>query len=364
MKVLLRTLVMALGLALAGLILPAVAQATTAGTVTPNPLAFGSVVVNSHHAITVTIKNTGDVNETVSEVLSVTGGFSSPMSCDGVDLTPAATCTDEVDFDPSTTGAVSTDLNVTFTSDVDSSTENVDVPVTGTATLPAVRVTTTSLAPAIFYPLVRDGFRDFTTYRFTTSQAANGTVQLFNHKGTLTKSWSFSNRTQFAVAWGGRNRLGEKVKTGFYRFRVVAHAHGTTSTSGFRRVQVKTGFRLVISHGSKHKNGIAWSSRGWKAYQFGGNCNWLRDLGGLLTTCLEAHATISYTFELPLGAKVTSFSHSVSAGITPCRHALWTTSHSERIHHAVFTHGSFNDFSQCTVNSLTMAWKVTRKIRI
>jgi len=364
MKVLLRTGATAFGLALAGLIIPAVAHATTAGTVSPNPIAFGSVGVNSSHAISVTITNTGDVNETVSESLTATAGLSSPLSCNGVDLAPTAICSEEVDFDPGATpGARSTDLNVTFTSDVDSSTANVVVPVTGTATLPAVRVKTTSLTPTIIYPLVRDGYRDFATYRFTTNQSASGTIQLFNHKGTLTKSWVFSGRTQLAVAWGGRNRFGSKVKTGFYRFRVVAHAHGTTSTSGFRRVLVKTGFRLKTTTGSKHKSGISWSSRGWRAYQFGGNCNWLND-AGLLTTCLQAHATIMYTFELPRGAKVTSFSHSVSAGIVACRHALWTTSHVGRIHHAVFTHGSVNGFSQCTVKSLSMAWKVTRKIRI
>jgi hypothetical protein len=359
-----RVMVVLAGAAAVGLLVPGVARATTAGTVSPSSIPFGTVLVNSTNSRSVTIQNTGDVDETISETTTGSSPFSSPQNCDGTTLTPGSTCQDQVDYDPATLGATSGTFSVVFTSTVDSSTAQVDVPLSGTAVWPPLRIQSTSLRPSYFYPLVRDGFRDWATYSFTLNEAASGTIRVFNHKGTLTKSWSFTNRTSFATAWGGRNRFGSKVKPGYYRFRVVAHTHGRTAVSALRRVQVKTGFRLVTTKGSKTKHGTDWSSRNWKAYQFGGNCNWGNFLGSLITTCLQAHATITYAFELPKGAKVTSFSHSVTPGITPCRHVNWTASHVGRIHRATFTHGSVNDFSQCNINSLRMTWKKTHKIRI
>lgn len=343
--------------------LPGVALATTAGTVTPNPLAFGDVFINTTSNEVVTFTNTGDVDESVSGSIDVPA-FVDADTCNGVVLTPSTTCQEQVSFSPTTTGTSTGTLTVVFTSQVDSSTAEVDVPISATSVYPVIHVQSTSLRPSFFYPLVRDGYRDWADYSFTLNENASGAIQIYNHKGTLTKSYPFTDRDHLTVAWGGHNRLGEKVKPGFYRFRVVAHLPGRNVTSGFLRTQVKTGYRLQITRGSKHKLGTQWSSRKSGAYSLGGNCNWGNYLGGLITTCLYAHAEINYTFSLPRGAKVTSFSHSVSPGIAACRHAKWTTSHVRNVHHATFTHGSASGFSQCQINSLTMDWKHTRRIRI
>lgn len=345
------------------LALPGVAQATTAGTVTPNPLAFGDVSVNATSNQMLTFTNTGDVNETVSSSIDV-AAFGDAGGCNGAVLTPNATCQEQVSFSPTTTGTSTGTLTVVFTSQVDSSTASVDVPLSATAVYPAIHVQSTSLRPSYFYPLVRDGYRDWADYAFTLNENATGAIQIYNRKGTLTRSYPFTDRDHLAVAWGGRNSLGEKVKPGFYRFRVVAHLPGLSVVSAFLRTQVKTGFRLETTRGTKSKLGTSWSSRGSGAYSPGGNCNWLADQGGLLTTCLDAHAQINYTFSLPRGAKVTSFSHSVSPGIVACRNAKWTTTHTGNVHHATFTHGSASGFSQCEINSLTMNWRHTRKVRI
>jgi hypothetical protein len=355
------TVTFALVVAVLMLALPGVAQATTAGTVTPNPLAFGTVFINSTTNKTVTIQNTGDVNETVTESIDV-AVFGNAANCNGVSLMPTATCQEQVGFSPTSTGTSTGTLAVVFTA-ADSSTASVDVPLSGASVYPAIHVQT-SLRPSFFYPLVRDGYRDWANYSFRLNENASGAIQVFNHNGTLTRSYPFTNRDHLAIAWGGRNRMGEKVKPGYYRFRVLAHLPGRKAASGFLRTQVRTGFRLVVTHGSKHKPGTGWASRSSAAYSPGGNCNWASSADGLLTTCLFAHAQVNYTFSLPRGSKVTSFSHSVSPGIAACRNAKWTTTHNGSVHHATFTHGSVNDFSQCEINSLTMNYKHTRKIRI
>jgi hypothetical protein len=361
MKAATLTATFALAFTLGSLVLPGVAQATTAGTVTPNPVAFGTVFVNSTTDKTVTIQNTGDVSETVTES-TVGAAFGNAATCDNVSLAPTETCPEQVSFSPTSTGTSSGTLTVVFTA-ADSSTASVDVPLSGAAVYPAIHVQT-SLRPTFFYPLVRDGYRDWADYSFRLNENASGAIQIFNHNGVLTRSYPFTNRDHLAIAWGGRNRLGEKVKPGYYRFRVVAHLPGRKATSGFLRTQVKTGFRLIVTHGTKHKVGTQWASRSSGPYSLGGNCNWSAFLGSLLTTCLFAHAQVNYTFSLPRGSKVTSFSHSVSAGAVPCRNAKWTTSHTGNVHHATFTHGSVNNFSQCQINSLTLNYKHTRRIRI
>ncbi len=339
------------------------------GTLTPNPVVFGSVTTNTTANATITFMNTSGADATVASIgvddttdyaLAATG----TTSCDSAPTIPdAGTCTEELSFTPTSTGSKPATVTITFT---DATTATTSVTGTGiSAPPPALRITSTSLTPSFFYPLVRDGYRDFADYRVSFNQAANGQVRIFNRKGTLTRSYPFTGRTQFAVAWGGRNRLGEKVRPGFYRFRVVAHTQSSSAASGFRRVLVKTGFRTVTTRGSKSKAGVDWSSRSTGAYSLGGSCNWGRLPGAeLLTTCLFAHAKVAYTFEFPRGAKMTSFVHTVTSGIAPCRHAGWATSHVGRVHHATFTHGSVNGFSQCAIGTLSMSWRVRRRIRI
>ncbi len=359
-----RGLLLACALGAVAMIAPGIAEAATAGTVMPSPIDFGNVQLGASASQDATITNTGDGDETIA--ISVTGSadFSVTGTCDGTTVAVSATCVEQVDYDPSALSSATGTLKVVFTSIADSTTAEVDVPLSGTGFWPALHVQSTTLRPAYFYPLVRDGYRDWATYSFTLNEAASGAVQIYNHKGTLTRSYPFSSRDHDAVAWGGRNRLGERVKPGYYRVRLVAHTHNRKVVSSFLRVQVKTGIRVVTTRGSKSKPGTGWSSRGWKSYEYGGNCNWGHYSRSLITTCLIAHARVTYTFELPRGAKVTRFSHSVSPGITPCRHTAWAMSHAGRIHRATFTHGSPNGFSQCDINSLTLSWKTTKRIRI
>lgn len=351
--------------AIAALAFPGAALAAD-GTFNPTSFDFGDVVIGQSISTTFTFTNTSGSDVTVTGIavddttdFSVAAG--SGTSCDSNPTIPdGSTCAEQAAFDPASFGAKNATLTLSF-----SDATTVTAAVTGNGVHPVLDITSTSLSPRAFYPLVRDGFRDFATYRFTLNEAASGSVQIFNRKGALTRSFPFTNRDHFAVAWGGRNRFGGKVKPGFYRFRVTAHLPGRQATSGFLRAQVKTGFRLSTTTGTKTKRGIDWVARNWNAFSLGGNCNWGRlPNAELLTTCLAAHASVTYRFVLPRGAKVTLFAHVVTAGIAPCRHKVWTTIHTGRIHQAVFTHGSVNGFSQCAIGGLTMKYKVTRKIRI
>ena len=336
------------------------------GAFDPTSFDFGDVVIGHSIATTLTFTNTSGADVTVTGIaIGDPADFAlapgSPTNCDtNATIPDQGTCAEQVVFDPASYGAKSATLTITFS---DSTTAT--AAITGNGVHPVLHITSTTLSPRVFYPLVRDGFRDFATYRFTLNEAASGAVQIFNRKGKLTRSFPFANRDRFAVAWGGANRFGSRVKPGFYRFRVTAHLPGRHAVSGFLREQVKTGFRLRTTVGTKTKRGIDWSARSSKAYSLGGNCNWGRlPNAELLTTCLAAHASVTYRFVLPRGAKVTLFSHVVRPGIAPCRHKVWTTGHTGRIHRATFTHGSVNGFSQCDIGGLSMRYKVTRKIRI
>lgn len=356
---------MIVALGVMAILRPAVALGAD-GTIAPDPQDFGSVVINESPTATLTFTNTSGSDVTLTGVSIDNPAFAlsagtSGISCDtNPTVANGATCTEVVAFTPAVSGPQFGTFTISF-----SDATTVTSSVTGAGVVPPIHVVSTSLTPRVFYPLVRDGFRDFTNYSFALNESATGSVQIFNHKGTLTRSFPFTNRDHLTVAWGGVNHLGTRVKPGMYRIRVTAHLPGRMVTSPFLRAQVKTGFRTQTTVGSKSKLGRQWSSRGWSAFSIGGSCNWGTLSGGeLLSTCLFAHANVGYTFALPRGAKVTAFRHRVVSGIEPCRHKVWTTSHVGRIHRATFTHGSANAFSQCDIGTVTMSYRVTRRIKI
>ena len=55
------------------------------------------------------------------------------------------------------------------------------------------------------------------------------------------------------VAWGGHASNGAR-SAGKYRFRVVAHLPGRNATSGYLHVDVRTGFKTVVS--AESNNGV------------------------------------------------------------------------------------------------------------
>jgi len=336
------------------IVAPGSALAATSGTVDPNPITFSDTQLGATRSLQLTITNTGTDDETVASSVPA-GDFSVSGPCDSATLNPSATCTETISFTPSAFGPVTTTLTVEFTNQNDSTTADVPVQVTANAVYPPIRVQSTSLRPRFFYPLVRDGFRDFATYRFVLNEAASGKVQVLNRHGRVRQIFRFSNRSSMTVSWGGHASNGAKVKPGTYRFRVVAQLPGRKVKSGDLHVQVKTGFKNVVKRGKKAKDGVDWASRTTGADDLGGNCNWDHIQKSLLTTCLFAHADIVYVFSIPKNAKVTSFSHSVEAGVARCFNKTWTTTRTGGTYRATFHHGNPNNFSQCLVNHLSIS---------
>src|SRR6185437_1678641 len=116
---------------------------------------------------------------------------------------------------------------------------------------------------------------------------------------------------------------------------------------------------VTVNHtGTGYDLGTRWSARSTSAYSRGGNCNWGRHSGGtLLSTCLSAHAKISYRLVLPKGTTYTGISHSVSSGAVACRNTSWTTTHKGRTYTTTFRHGSRAGFSQCEINRVALHYK-------
>jgi hypothetical protein len=103
-------------------------------------------------------------------------------------------------------------------------------------------------------------------------------------------------------------------------------------------------------------------SRSSGAYSLGGNCNWGGDgSGGMISTCLFAHAAASYRLVLPLGRTYTGMTHSVSNGIFACRNSGWVTARvgTTRAYTTTFHHGDSTGYSQCDIRSSTLHYKWT-----
>ncbi|HEV2633520.1 MAG TPA: discoidin domain-containing protein [Actinocrinis sp.] len=108
-------------------------------TASPSSLAFGSVNVGSSSAAqSVTIANTGTAAAAISSV-AVGSGYSETNTC-GSSLAAGASCTAQVTFKPTATGADS--ANLTVSSNASNSTLTVGLSGTGTSSTPA----TTNLA--------------------------------------------------------------------------------------------------------------------------------------------------------------------------------------------------------------------------
>lgn len=122
--------------------------------------------------------------------------------------------------------------------------------------------------------------------------------------------------------------------------------------------------RLVKQAGRVTKGGARWTSRTSGAYSSGGNCNWSVLSYGQLTTCLFAHASLSYTLTLPKGATFQGVTHKATAGIAACRNPSWTVRHAKgtRTWRLAFFHGSRSGFSQCVVEHVGLAYTHTKRV--
>jgi hypothetical protein len=107
--------------------------------------------------------------------------------------------------------------------------------------LEPIAIASSQLVLRTFYPLVRDGYLDYTTYSFTLNEPGTGSVQVLDETGLVIRYWKFTDRSSLTVNWWGRTQAGTRAKTGYYRVRVKAHANGTSVTSPSFTAHLKSG---------------------------------------------------------------------------------------------------------------------------
>jgi hypothetical protein len=124
--------------------------------------------------------------------------------------------------------------------------------------------------PLVFYPLVRDGYRDTTRFSFAFDTVADVTVQVKNKSGRVIRRVPVGDRQSGSWRWNGRNRAGNKVDPGYYWIRAVSAIatfgiHDAVGKTSWIRVRVKTA--LVRRQATKRRAGDNFSSRATS-----GNC--------------------------------------------------------------------------------------------
>jgi hypothetical protein len=218
--------VLAVSLTAAGAIAaPAYAQAP-AVTFTPTSLTFGSQAVGTTSAPqSVTVTNSGDANLFINGVSISQAGldFNTDEACAGLTLTPGASCTMSVVFNPSATGTRTATLNVT--DNAAGSPQTVPLTGTGTGTNPPLAIMTQFYTCANGVCDIGAGSNVFVNNFFTNSFEATG--------GTPPYTWSGTPPAGLTLRPTGL-LLGAPATTGTQTFTVtVTDSAGATMTGTF-----------------------------------------------------------------------------------------------------------------------------------
>ncbi len=106
-----------------------------------------------------------------------------------------------------------------------------------------LHLTKSSVAPINFYPIKRDGFRDATTFSYTTNRRSNDRLEIKNSSGRVIRHLSLGSKGagRHHASWRGTNDSGGKVRAGTYRIRVVAKTAFQTKNSHWLKVRVHKG---------------------------------------------------------------------------------------------------------------------------
>ena len=87
-------------------------KASAAVQVTPSSISFGNLKLQSTGTQTVTLKNTGDINITISGITVAGAGFGYSSLLPGTALTPSQSVTFQIWFRPQTSGSASGNISI------------------------------------------------------------------------------------------------------------------------------------------------------------------------------------------------------------------------------------------------------------
>lgn len=174
-------------------------------------------------------------------------------------------------------------------------------------------VSDVALASAVFYPLVRDRFRDTAVLRYRTNAGARTQVTVANAAGRvmLRRDLGTQNAGAHTWRWAGRRADGAKVAKGVYTIRLAAvDVFGRTRVVE-RKVTVATGF--VSERASKGRTGSDTST-----VRVRGNCSGspFHYSGELFLDCWggRGYARATYGFTLPASATNVDWSVNTEQG--------------------------------------------------
>lgn len=176
-----------------------------------------------------------------------------------------------------------------------------------------IAVSDVAVAPAVFYPLVRDRFRDTAVLRYRTNAAARTEVIVANAAGRVVLRRDLGRKGAGAHSWrwSGRRADGAKVAKGVYRIRLTAVDFFGRTRVVERKVTVATGF--VSQRTSKGRTGNDTSTVGVR-----GNCSGspYHYSGELYLDCWggRGYARATYGFSLPASATNLDWSVNTSQG--------------------------------------------------
>jgi hypothetical protein len=172
-----------------------------------------------------------------------------------------------------------------------------------TVVAPPVEVTNPVARPNVFYPVVRDRFKDVTTVAYTLNRRADVTAQVYRvGDGKRVRSADVGSGSQGAGrrqwTWNGLNNAGQPVGAGRYRIEIEAQdVDGAVSTA---RVTVTARTETVTRHAVEAVKGSRTSSAGHR-----GNCfvNRSAYFGETRLDCWGgAYAQATYRFAIPAQA--------------------------------------------------------------
>ncbi len=147
-------------------------------TVSSMSLSFGSIAVNTATTLSITLKSTGTTPVTVNSAAITGAGFSTIGGSFPVTLNPSGTATIQVQFKPTTAGAVTGKLTISSNS---GSGSTVAVSLSGTGTATAHQVDLSWTAPSS----TPDPVKGYNVYRSTGS----GAMTLMNSSINTTTSY-------------------------------------------------------------------------------------------------------------------------------------------------------------------------------